>query len=176
MPCFFSFAHFQSNKQQHNNNFQPNIAIKTTSLVSQVPIRPFTSLWRHKTNNDFLLNMRVLGVKNHPFPKKKKKNLSKIKRKSSTPQLKNTGCLRQIPFPYLKAPTRCFLLRPPALEAIKNTGSGPNVSHFPGTQPVTEQGLSRSRPILRPPPVFFIALVPKQGLSSSSACHGAGLS
>ena len=60
------------------------------------------------------------------------------------PNQKKTGGLRQIPFPYLKIPTRCFLLRPPMLEAIKNTGSGPNVGHFPGTQPVMEQGLSRS--------------------------------
>ena len=68
----------ESNKQQHNNNFQPNIAIKTTSLVSQVPIRPFTPLWHNKTNNDLLLNMRVLGVKNHPSPPPKKKTYLKL--------------------------------------------------------------------------------------------------
>ena len=83
------------------------------------------------------------------------------------PNQKKTGGLRQIPFPYLKIPTRCFLLRPPMLEAIKNTGSGPNVGHFPGTQPVMEQGLSRSSAC------HAAARVTEQRVSRSSACHGA---
>ena len=144
------FLIFPFSKQQHTNNFQPNIAIKTTSLVSQVPIRPFTPLWHNKTSSNFLFEHNGSRCQKPPISKKKK-NYLKLARKH-------------------ESPPRCFLLpwcRIPPFSRNK-------AFHKAGL--VIEQRLSRSRPILRPPPVFFIALVPKQGLSSSSACHGAGLS